>query len=233
MGKHSSNMHAMIRLLMLASLLATLSLASIDQAANQIVPEVEEIDSTDLDTSSGSGVYDFDASGSGDTSSGSGSGVSPTPTPTPTPTPSSGSGADTDGYDTTPTPTPTPTSSETCQDYTCSDGSEWSDEDGSEYDCDWYQQNTANCDAYGDGFENCGYNANEACCACGGGTTGDDDDGSGSGSGSGEISDAELPLAIKTATPKFHETMAYRDSQGKDILLQQADDHTPSKAQTW
>jgi len=91
----------------------------------------------------------------------------------------------------------------------------------------------ANCDAYGDGFENCGYNANEACCACGGGTTGDDDDGSGSGSGSGEISDAELLLAIKTATPKFHETMAYRDSQGKDILLQQADDHTPSKAQTW
>merc|ERR1712166_1382036 len=158
MGKHSSNMHAMIRLLMLASVLATLSLASTESAANQIVPEVEEMstdeapapapapadDSTDSDASSGSGVYDFDASGSG---------------------------ADTDGYDTTPTPTPTPTSSETCQDYTCSDGSEWSDEDGSEYDCDWYQQNTANCDAYGDGFENCGYNANEACCACGGGTT--------------------------------------------------------------
>merc|ERR1711935_1097797 len=204
MGKHSSNMHAMIRLLMLASLLATLSLASTDQAANQIVPEVEEMstdDSIDSHTSSGSGVYDFDASGSGDTSYGSGSGVSPTPTPTPTPTPSS---------------------SETCQDYTCSDGSEWSDEDGSEYDCGWYQQNTVNCDAYGDGFENCGYNANEACCACGGGTTGDDD-GSGSGSGSGEISDEELLLAVKTATPKFHETMAYRDSQGKDIiLLQQA-----------
>merc|ERR1712166_1662235 len=156
MGKHSSNMHAMIRLLMLASVLATLSLASTESAANQIVPEVEEMstdeapapapapadDSTDSDASSGSGVYDFDESGSGDTSSGSGSGVSPTPTP------SAGSGADTDGYDTTPTPTPTPTSSETCQDYTCSDGSEWSDEDGSEYDCDWYQQNTANCDAY-------------------------------------------------------------------------------------
>ena len=70
---------------------------------------------------------------------------------------SSGSGADSD---------------EKCEDYTSSDGSYWHDSDGAYFDCEWYSQ--GNCDRYGDGSEYENYTANEACCTCGGGTTGDD-----------------------------------------------------------
>mmetsp|Transcript_6562 Transcript_6562/g.8537 ORF Transcript_6562/g.8537 Transcript_6562/m.8537 type:complete len:703 (-) Transcript_6562:138-2246(-) len=47
--------------------------------------------------------------------------------------------------------------------------SDWFDSDGSDYTCEWYAQGT-NCISFGDGYENGGYTANEACCACGGGT---------------------------------------------------------------
>jgi len=41
----------------------------------------------------------------------------------------------------------------------------WHDVDGEEYNCEWYSQSNR-CAAYGDQFENDGYTANEACCAC-------------------------------------------------------------------
>lgn len=59
----------------------------------------------------------------------------------------------------------------TCDDYTCDDGSDWHDSDGTYFDCNWYSEGD-NCDDYGDGYEMDGYDAQQACCACGGGTTG-------------------------------------------------------------
>eukprot|EP00591_Stephanopyxis_turris_P010101 CAMPEP_0195510034 /NCGR_PEP_ID=MMETSP0794_2-20130614/2796_1 /TAXON_ID=515487 /ORGANISM="Stephanopyxis turris, Strain CCMP 815" /LENGTH=888 /DNA_ID=CAMNT_0040637381 /DNA_START=33 /DNA_END=2699 /DNA_ORIENTATION=+ len=44
----------------------------------------------------------------------------------------------------------------------------WYDSDGPRYDCAWYSENS-NCMSHGDGFENFGATANQACCACGGG----------------------------------------------------------------
>lgn len=41
----------------------------------------------------------------------------------------------------------------------------WHDIDGEAYNCAWYSESNR-CDAYGDQFENEGYTANEACCAC-------------------------------------------------------------------
>ena len=48
---------------------------------------------------------------------------------------------------------------------------EWHDSYSSEYDCDWYSDD-GNCQAYGDQYEYDGLTADEACCSCGGGTTG-------------------------------------------------------------
>ena len=45
----------------------------------------------------------------------------------------------------------------------------WYDIDGEDYNCNWYAFGT-NCEKYGNGYENFGTTANEACCACGGGT---------------------------------------------------------------
>lgn len=45
---------------------------------------------------------------------------------------------------------------------------DWYDSDGPYYDCDWYSQGIR-CSAYGHGYENDGFTANQACCACGGG----------------------------------------------------------------
>merc|ERR1712150_211071 len=53
-----------------------------------------------------------------------------------------------------------------CQD----DPPGWHDSDGDEYNCAFYATGT-NCAEYGDGFANNGVTANDACCACGGGTT--------------------------------------------------------------
>ena len=55
---------------------------------------------------------------------------------------------------------------------------EWHYSYSSEYDCDWYSDD-GNCQAYGDQYEYDGLTADEACCSCGGGTTGGTSDGSG------------------------------------------------------
>ena len=66
-----------------------------------------------------------------------------------------------------------------CSDYTTSNGSEWHDSGGEEYDCQWYSYNISqtgdsygdhHCESYGDSYEYDGYTADEACCTCGGGT---------------------------------------------------------------
>ena len=60
-------------------------------------------------------------------------------------------------------------------DYTLSDGSAWHESTGDDYDCDYYNEDDR-CDDYGDDYEYGGYTANEACCTCGGGSTGTDDE---------------------------------------------------------
>jgi len=72
------------------------------------------------------------------------------------------------------TPTKTPTSSPTKSLLTgqCVDSPiDWHDSDGSYYNCEWYGE-ANRCANYGDGHRNRGKNANEACCACGGGNSG-------------------------------------------------------------
>merc|ERR1712153_253625 len=188
------DMNAMIRLLMLASLLATLSLAS-TESANRIVPEVVELETeADAVVAEGEATYEFVSTTESTTGSSSGSGVTPTPTPTaPVPTQeptysfdgseesSTGSAS---GSAAKPTPTPTPTGE--CEDLMVN-GTEWHDSYSSEYDCDWYSDD-GNCQAYGDQYEYDGLTADEACCSCGGGTTGGSE-------GSGE----ELLVANKLA----------------------------------
>lgn len=149
---------------------------------------------------------------------------------TPTPTASSGSGSTSgsgfdEGYDTSgsgsgydeadayPTVQPTSNDDETCKDYLNTNGTEWHDSDGAVYNCDWYSNNTANCDAYGNSFECEGYSADEACCACGGGSTGTDT--------GVESTDEELLLALNTATPKIYDTTAYRINDEEDVIVQE------------
>jgi hypothetical protein len=50
----------------------------------------------------------------------------------------------------------------------------WFDGLGSKYNCIWYAQDN-NCETYGNDTPNFGKTANEACCACGGGSTSSDD----------------------------------------------------------
>ncbi|MAJ43180.1 MAG: hypothetical protein CMF96_00360, partial [Candidatus Marinimicrobia bacterium] len=57
-----------------------------------------------------------------------------------------------------------------CEDYDDGAGGPWYDSDGPVYDCAWYA--AQGCPDYGDTYTNFGYNALEACCECGGGTTG-------------------------------------------------------------
>lgn len=53
----------------------------------------------------------------------------------------------------------------------CADFPEdWNDQFGSFYDCAWYAEGS-NCERFGDDYANDGKTANEACCACGGGST--------------------------------------------------------------
>lgn len=85
-----------------------------------------------------------------------------------------------------PTGTPTVTP---CADYVFANGDKWIDsyslKSGVDYDCEWYGQTsvgqsaTSPCAKFGDKFINPPgsiYNANEACCACGGGAKGVDAD---------------------------------------------------------
>ncbi|GFH52409.1 hypothetical protein CTEN210_08885 [Chaetoceros tenuissimus] len=55
-----------------------------------------------------------------------------------------------------------------CRDITVNDGQPWYDKDGPIFNCEWYVP--SNCKTFGDSLENFGMTANEACCACGGGT---------------------------------------------------------------
>ena len=47
---------------------------------------------------------------------------------------------------------------------------DWFDSDGSDYNCEWYEEN-GHCVTSGDDYANNGITANMACCACGGGST--------------------------------------------------------------
>lgn len=55
-----------------------------------------------------------------------------------------------------------------CSDIVGPQGISWHDTGGEDFNCDWYALDR--CDQYGNSFENYGYTANEACCACGGGS---------------------------------------------------------------
>jgi hypothetical protein len=69
---------------------------------------------------------------------------------------------------TPPTPAPTPPPVEVpC---TCvNDPDGWYDADGITFNCAWYAQGS-NCASYGSSYANFGATANQACCACGGGS---------------------------------------------------------------
>ena len=47
----------------------------------------------------------------------------------------------------------------------------WHDATGEDYDCDYYAK-SRNCFIFGGGYENFGWTAKQACCACGGGLSG-------------------------------------------------------------
>ena len=67
-------------------------------------------------------------------------------------------------------PSSTPSDSPTEIPKDCLDEPGWYDTDGPTYNCEWYSDpNRDHCEAYGDGFENFGKTAKEACCHCGGG----------------------------------------------------------------
>lgn len=58
----------------------------------------------------------------------------------------------------------------TCEDSVGTSPGEWYDSDGPFYSCSWYAQDD-NCEIDGDNYDNFGLTANQACCACGGGTS--------------------------------------------------------------
>lgn len=65
-------------------------------------------------------------------------------------------------------------STETCTGgtQTCRDSPyNWYDSDGPGYNCNWYASDSRYCSAYGSDYRNFGRTANEACCACGGGSS--------------------------------------------------------------
>lgn len=53
---------------------------------------------------------------------------------------------------------------------TCTDIDSWFDADGEQYNCAWYSALHSRCMVYGDRKRHDGMTANEACCACGGGS---------------------------------------------------------------
>jgi len=75
----------------------------------------------------------------------------------------SSSGSGDSGFDTLP---PSDSSDGLCTD----DPVGWHDSDGPNYHCGWYSGGDS-CDRYGNGYANMGRTANEACCACGGGSS--------------------------------------------------------------
>merc|ERR1712166_1341596 len=114
-------------------------------------------------------------------------------------------------------PTYEPSQAAECEDYTTENGTDWYDSDGETYTCEWYQDTEGACDAYGSGFTDDGYTASQACCTCGGGTTG-----SNSGSGSTESSsDSESESDYEEP-----ESMEEED----DLLVQEHAKLTPIQA---
>jgi len=88
-----------------------------------------------------------------------------------------------------PPPTPTPP---TPGPPGCLDSPEnWYDSDGQFYNCNWYAE-TGNCAELGDGFSNFGKTANQACCECGGGSTGE---------GPGPSPPTKSPIHSTTSSP--------------------------------
>jgi len=78
-----------------------------------------------------------------------------------------------------------------CEDLGDGSGGIWYDSDGPDYDCAWYE--SFGCPDYGDTYSNFGYNAQEACCACGGGSTGGG--GTDGGTGGGDPTGAPTNLS--------------------------------------
>jgi len=146
----------------------------------------------------------------------------------------SGSGNNDSGYDTsTEAPTDAPTSEPTseptsdCTDYTLSDGSAWHDSAGDEYTCDYYEEQAGqdHCEDYG--YEYGGYRADEACCTCGGGSTGTDTP---TESPTDALTDAPTQEPTSDCTDyTLSDGSAWRDSAGQDYTCdyyeEQGDDH--------
>merc|ERR1712166_1227291 len=109
-------------------------------------------------------------------------------------------------------PTYEPSQAAECEDYTTENGTDWYDSDGETYTCEWYQDTEGACDAYGSGFTDDGYTASQACCTCGGGTTGSD-----SGSGSTESSSESESESESESDHEESESMEEED----DLLVQE------------
>jgi outer membrane biosynthesis protein TonB len=142
----------MMRLVILAALLATISLAS---AVDRVVPE-PLADSVLLEVGE---EEPTEAPSEPPTDE-----PSKTPTVEPTVTPSHSptdepteapTGEATEAPSAAPTKEPS-----TCQDKTLEDGEEWHDSSGNEYDCYWYS-NGDNCQVYGDAYATENKDANQ------------------------------------------------------------------------
>jgi len=48
----------------------------------------------------------------------------------------------------------------------CEDDASWYDQQGAEYDCEWYGEDLNRCNILGGGYENFGKTAKDACCIC-------------------------------------------------------------------
>lgn len=96
-----------------------------------------------------------------DPTTGSGTTLPPSPLATTQPPSPSGGASGSAGY----TVPPSPGSA----DGDCEDIAGWYDSDGAAYDCRWYAENNR-CTTYGGGYANGGLTAQDACCACGGGS---------------------------------------------------------------
>eukprot|EP01063_Lacrimia_lanifica_P015439 TRINITY_DN221_c0_g2_i3.p1 TRINITY_DN221_c0_g2~~TRINITY_DN221_c0_g2_i3.p1 ORF type:complete len:678 (+),score=169.75 TRINITY_DN221_c0_g2_i3:75-2108(+) len=94
----------------------------------------------------------------------------PTPVPTEAPTPEP-TEAPTPEPTEAPTPEPTEALSSGCSDKTV-DGAPWHGRWGSKYSCTWFAGSDTRCSKYGHIGANDGMVANDACCVCGGGSSG-------------------------------------------------------------
>jgi len=77
----------------------------------------------------------------------------------------------------------------------------WYDSDGRFYNCNWYAD-TGSCAAIGDAYANFGKTANQACCECGGGSTGE---GPGTSPPTKPPNPNQLPPAHRQSHPLRHQ----------------------------